>query len=186
GHSRFAFALEPAAQRIRLLEVAANFFQSARLGVSRRKRQDAFDRLAHLVTELKCNAGLRLLLATLEFEAQLDKEQLLKDHADVGRGAKGLQVLHALAFVGPVHVSDCFTWGNQVQALANGSRNRLRQFRREVFERSMNDPAEPTRGQPSLPGGLVNWNNAADFQRLGNILLGFLLTFANDFELRLP
>src|SRR5438105_4437466 len=150
------------------------------------KRQDAFDRLAHLVTELKCNAGLRLLLATLEFKTQFDKEQLLKDHADVGRSSKGLQVLHALAFVGPVHVSDCFTWGNQVQALANGSRNRLRQFRCEVFERPMNDPTEPARGQPPLPGGLINWNNAPDFQRLGDFLLGFLFAFADDFKLWLP
>src|SRR5438874_277056 len=150
------------------------------------KRQDAFDRLPNLLSELKCNASLRLLLATLQFKAQLDKEQLLENHANVGRSSKSLQVVHALAFIRPVHSAERFARRDEVKTLANHSRNGFRQFRCEVFERPMNDPPEPSRGQPSLPGRLVNWNNAADFQRLGNFMLGFFFAFANDLELRLP
>src|SRR5437667_9866114 len=74
GLARSNVALQQAPHRKRLLHVAGNFLQRALLSIGRMKRQDSFDRLTHRVTELKCNASLRLLLATLEFETQLDKE----------------------------------------------------------------------------------------------------------------
>src|SRR5215470_4709099 len=116
------------------------------------KRQDALDRVADLVIQLKWNARLSLLLAAFAFESQLDKEEFLKNDADVRRCAKGLQVLRGLAFIGPVDLAERFTRGQELQALAHGRGYGFRQLRREIVQRSVDDAAEPPGRQPSLAG----------------------------------
>ena len=57
------------------------------------------------LSRLERDSGLRLLLAAFEFESQLQKEKLFKDQPDVRRGAGGLQVLKALAGIGPMDLA---------------------------------------------------------------------------------
>ena len=69
------------------------------------KRQDFLDRLAGAVIQLERDSGLRLLLAPFELESQFKEEEFFEDQADVGRGARCLQVLQALAGIGPMDLS---------------------------------------------------------------------------------
>ena len=70
------------------------------------------------LVQLERDSGLRLLLAALQFQAQLDEEELFEDQPYVRRRARRLQVRKALAGIGPV---------NFPQRLAAGTRfSRLR------------------------------------------------------------
>ena len=68
------------------------------------ERQNLLDGLADAIVQAERDAGLRLLLAPLELESQLEKKEFLEDQPDVGRRARSLQVLKALAGIGPVHL----------------------------------------------------------------------------------
>ncbi len=77
------------------------------------------------LSRLKRDSGLRLLLATFEFESQLQKEEFFEDQADVRRGARGLQVLKALAGIGPVDLSQRVLRRDQAQMVAHDGWNRI-------------------------------------------------------------
>src|SRR5215470_2982912 len=149
------------------------------------KGQNAFDRLPDLIAKLKRYAGLGLLFATLKFEPEFDEEQFLEDDADVGGRAKRLQILHALAFVRPMHSAEGFARAGQLQPLSYGWRNRLDQLRRQVLESSVDYASKPARSQPALTGRFVYGHDASDLERLRDFLFCFVVSLADDFKLRL-
>ena len=54
------------------------------------KRQNLFYGFAHRVIEAERDSGLGFLLAALEFKAQLDKEKLFEDQANMHGRPRGL------------------------------------------------------------------------------------------------
>src|SRR5437667_9913179 len=86
--------------------------------------------------------------------------------------AGGLQILEALASLRPVDSPKCVSWRNKAEVPSDYGRNRIRQLRRQVFERCVDNAAKPTRGEPPLAVCLVNWANPANFQRSCRFLFG--------------
>ncbi len=100
----------------------------------------------------------------------------------MSRGARGLEILNTLAGIGPVNLLQCFSGGNQAEMTANHRRDEVGQVRREVFERRMDDAAEPTRGQTALASGFVYGYDAADFERSREFLFrGIRATVVGSF-----
>ena len=95
------------------------------------ERQNLLDRFAGAIVQFERDSGLRLLLAPFEFEAQLEKEKLFEDQPDVGWRTGGLQVLKALAGVGPVDLAQRVPRRDQAQVAAHGGRERIRELRAE-------------------------------------------------------
>ena len=146
--------------------------------------QDFLDGGARAVVQPEGDSGLRLLLAAFQFEAQFDEEKLVEDQADVRRGARGLQVVEALARIGPVHFHSAARgeirprWARTAAGMASG-RSGVR-----LSKRGANDSAKPARGEAS--SGLVDGNDAADFERCGGLFLDRIFAvfvgIAQDFE----
>ena len=193
GDNRFAgadIALKQTAHGIRLLHVGGDFFQYALLCRGRMKGQNLLDGVARPVVEPESDAGLRLHLTAAEFEAQFHEEQFLEDQPEMRGRARGLQIGEALSRLGPMHLPQGFDRRNEAHARTNGGRNWVGQSLRDVFERAANDAPEPACGQPALARGLVDGNDAADFQRGGLFLVdcvarSILGRLAQDFKLRL-
>src|SRR4029078_10945022 len=97
------------------------------------------------IVQTECDSGLRLLLAPFELEAQLKKKKFFKDQPDMGRSAEGLQVLKALAGIGPVDLAERILWRDQAHVAANGGWDRVRELRGKNFPDAQND-AERTAG----------------------------------------
>src|SRR5579863_9374157 len=151
--------------------------------------KDLLDGGTNATVQLKADAGLRYLLASFQLEPQLDEKQFLENQPDVSRSARGLQVLQALAGLWPMHSPECFPRRDQIQAAAHGRGNRIRQVG-EIVQRGVDHATEPPRSQPSLPDGLVNRHNPANFERGGDFLLSsversLVTGLTHDFELRL-
>ena len=153
------------------MHVGRDFLEHALLGRRGMERQDLLDRLAGAIVQAERDSGLRLLLPPFELEAQLEKEKFFKDQPDVGRSAEGLQVLKALAGIGPVDLPQRVLRRDQVQVTAYGGRDRVRELGRKILQNAVDDAAEPARRQAALAGGLVNGDDAADFERRGSFLL---------------
>ena len=135
------------------------------------KRQDLLYRRAHAVVDLEGDAGLRAQLAPLQFQPELQKEQLFEDQPDVRRGARLLQVHQALADLGPVRLPEGLAPLDQPHAPANRRGNGVGDFRLQVLQHAVDDAAKPARGQPSVAGAFVDGHHAPDFQRLPLVLL---------------
>ncbi len=154
------------------------------------ERQNFFDRGTHRIIEAESDARLRLHLAALEFEPQFDEKQFLEDQADMRRGARGEQVLHAFAGVGPVYFPQRLPRPDQAEVAADRGRDGIGNFRREILQRRVQDAPKPARGQAALPGGFVDGDDSPDLERVGGFLLlssarGPIFGVAQDFKLRL-
>ena len=101
--ARTHVALQQAAHWKRLRHVVSDFFQHSFLSSRGMERENLLDRSADVFIQTKRDAGLRLLFATFEFKSQFDEKQLLENQADVSRRARGLQILQAFAWLGPVN-----------------------------------------------------------------------------------
>ncbi len=168
GHDSLArsdIALQQAAHGDRFFHVGRNFLEHALLRGGGMERQDLLDRFAGTIVQAERDSGLRLLLPPFELEAQLEKEKLFKNQPDVGWSTEGLQVLKAFAGIGPVDLAQRVLRRDQAQVAAYGSRDRVCELRWKFLQNAMNDAAEPARRQAALAGGLVNGDNAADFER---------------------
>src|SRR5213079_164713 len=150
----------------------SDFFQHSFLRGRGMKWQNFFNSLAHGVIKAECDPGLGFLLPAFEFESEFDKKEFLEDQANMRRRAGGLQILEALAGLRPVEFPNGVSWRNKAEVPSNYGRNRIRQLRRQVFERCVDNATKPTRGEPPLAGCLVNWDNPANFQRSCGFLFG--------------
>ena len=70
---------------------------------------------------------------------------------------------------------------------AHRCRNRIGKIGIQIFERPANNSPEPPRGKLALAGGLVDGNDASDFERGGGFLFGFIgaaffVNIAENFE----
>ncbi len=188
GLARSHIALQQTPHGGRLLHVGGNFLEHALLRRGGMEGQNLLDGFARPVVQLERDSGLRLLLAAFEFESQLQKEKFFKDQPDVRRGAGSLQVLKALAGIGPVDLAQGVPRRDQAQVLAHGGRYRIRELGREIFQNAVDDAPKPARGQAALAGRLVDGHDPADFERgCGFLLCAFGLVggIAENFELRL-
>src|SRR5450432_4651499 len=105
------------------------------------ERQDFLDRVPDPGVQVERNSGLRLLLATFELESQLQEEEFFENQTYVSRGARRLQVLKALAGVGPVDLSQCVLRRDQAQVVAHGGWNRIRNLGSEILQHAVDDAA---------------------------------------------
>ena len=77
---------------------------------------------------------------------------------------------------------------DQFHAAANGCGDRVGNVLIEVLQHAVNDAAKPARGEPAIAGGLVDGDDAADFERLPLLLFVAGRLFGGivqDLELRL-
>src|SRR5712664_190897 len=81
--ARADIALEQPAHRKGRLHVGGDFLEHALLRPGRVKWQYLLYRFADTGSDLKADAGPRSLLAPLEFEAEFDEEQFVKDQPNV-------------------------------------------------------------------------------------------------------
>ena len=125
GLARSHIALQQTPHGKRLFHVGRDFLEHALLRRRGMERQNLFDRLAGAIVQAERDSGLRLLLAAFELESQLEKEEFFEDQPDVGRGAGGLQVLKALAGIGPVDLPQRVLRRDQAQMVAHGGWNRI-------------------------------------------------------------
>ena len=150
------------------------------------KGQNLLDRRPRAIVQAKRDSRLRLLLAPFQLQAQFHKKQFVEDHTDVRRRARRLQLFQAFAGLGPVNIPQRGPRRDQSQVRPHRGRNRFRQIGRQIVERSVNDAPEPARSKPS--DGLIDRNDAPNFQRLGGFFTRAILgvaSLAQNFELRL-
>ena len=105
SHDRFArshVSLQQPPHGKRLLHVGGDFLQHPLLRRRGMERKDLLDGFAHAVVQAERDSGLGFLLAAFELESQLQKEKFFKDQPHVRWGSRGLQILKALAGIGPV------------------------------------------------------------------------------------
>src|SRR5262249_10331465 len=110
------------------------------------KRQNFLDCFADTLVQAEGNAGLGLLLTTLEFQSQLQEEKLFKDQPHVSGSAGRLQVVKAFSRLRPVNLPQSLTRGDQATAVANCCWYRVlrsRRIRRKCVECGPDDPAKP-------------------------------------------
>ena len=143
GLARSDVALQQSPHGEGLFHVGGDFLEHALLGRRGMEGQNLLDGLPHPIVQAERDSGLRLLLAALEFEPQFQKEEFFKDQPDMGRGARGLQVLEAFAGIGPVHLPQRLARRDQAQVAAHGGWNRVGEFRRKILQHSVDDAAKP-------------------------------------------
>ena len=134
------------------------------------------------------NAGLSAHLAALELESEFEEEQFFEDEPDESRSASGLQLGQALADLGPVRLPEGAAAVDQFHAAANGCGDGVGNILIEVLQHGVNDAPEPARSETAIAGGLVDGNDAADFERLQFLLFVAGRLFGGivqDLELRL-
>ena len=186
GFSRPHISLQQTPHGIRLLHVVGDLFQDSLLRRRGMKGQNFLDRLPHPIVQAKRDSGLRLLLASLEFQSQLDKKQFFKDQPDVRRRARRLQIFEALASLGPVHFPQRLTRRKQRQTPAHGRRNGFRQIGSQIVQSLADDSPKPARGHAALPGRLVDGHDASDFERRCRLVVRvFCAGIAQHLKLRL-
>src|SRR5882724_2331351 len=183
-------ALEQPAHRKGRLHVGGDFLEHALLRAGRMKWQYLLYRFADAGPDLEGDAGARSLLAPLEFQAEFDEQQFVKDQPDVRGRTRRLKIAEALARVGPVNFRKRFAWSDQPKMRANCGGDRVGSIGPQIVERPAYDASEPARRQLALAGGFVDGNDASDFERGSGFFLGLVgaalfVDIAEDFKLRL-
>jgi hypothetical protein len=190
GFSGADVTLQQAPHGIGLLHVGGDLFQDALLRTGRVKRKNLLDGFANPVIQTEGDSGLCFHLTPLEFEAQFDEEQFLKNKAHMSRRPGRLQVREALAGIGPVHLPQSFAMGNQSHAGAHDCGNGVGRLGRQAFKGGTNHAAKPARSNSALSGGLVDRHDASDLERLTQLLIrriggAILPGLTKNLELRL-
>src|SRR5580765_3949563 len=167
-------ALEQPAHRKGRLHVGGNFLEHALLRAGRMKWQYLLYRFSDAGPDLEGDASARSLLAPLEFEAEFDEEQFVKDQPDVRGCTRGLKIAEALASVRPVNLRERFAWSDQAKMGSHCGWNRVGSRGAQIVERPAYDASKPARRKLALAGGFVDGNNASDFERGGGFFLGLV------------
>jgi len=122
GLSRPDVALKEAPHGLGAAHVGGDFAENAFLGGGGVEGEDLFEGTAN---GLICNERGTLSIAktaALEFEAELEKEELLKDEAAMGGGGRGDEVEHGRARFGEVNGAEGGKAGWEVEASEEGLR----------------------------------------------------------------
>ncbi len=135
GLPRAHISLQQTPHGMRLLHVIGNLFQHPLLRRRGMEWQNLLDRLPYPVVEPKSNSGLRLLLAALHFQPQLDEKQFLKDQPDMRGRARRLQIFEALSSLRPMNFPQRLARRNQRQPLAHGCWNSFCQLGSQIVQR---------------------------------------------------
>src|SRR5437660_6707693 len=118
--------LQQPAHRKGLLQISDNFFQYAFLRGGGMKRQDFFDRFACTGADLEGNSRTRSLFAPLEFKAEFDKEEFVKDQTDVPGSTTRLKVEKTLSGIRPVNLRQRLSRSGEAQMGADRGGYRVR------------------------------------------------------------
>ena len=167
-------ALEQPTHRKGRLHVSRDFLEHALLRAGRMKWQYLLYGFAGSSTDLEGDAGARSLLAALEFESEFDEEQFVEDQANMRGCTRGLKIAEALASVGPMNFRKRFAWSNQAKMGAHYGWDRIGSIGAQIVQCPAYDASKPARRKLALAGGLVDGNDASDFERRGGLFLGLI------------
>src|SRR6266550_936819 len=145
------------------LHVGRDFLEDALLRVGWVKWQYLLYRFADSGPDLEGDAGARSLFAALEFEAEFDEEQFVKDQSNMRECSRRLKIAEALASVRPVNFRERFPGSDQAEMSSHCGWDRVGSIGPQIVERPAYDASEPARRKFALAGGFVDRNDASDF-----------------------
>ncbi len=126
------------------------------------ERQHALDLLAHLGRQRESDAVLLAGARALDGQPALQPEEFVEDQTPLPRRAELVEHVYLVALFGKVCAADGVPTLGQLQAIANGRRQRIFE-RRKRLKHTVDQRAEHARR--NAPGGFVDRHHTAQVQR---------------------
>ena len=182
GLARAHIPLQQPAHGVGLAHVGDNLAQRPLLRPGGMKRQHLAQRFAHLVGGRKADAGALPHAAALQFQAQLQKEELLEDQPPVGRRRPALQLGKGRALGRKMRLAERHFAAGQIQPREHRLRQAFGHQAAHPFEQMEDHLALPARSQGRPAQRFVDRRNAAHLEQPR---LGVGAGVGQDFKLRL-